>query len=126
MIAEIKKCRECNDPVTDSYEGDTTRCRPCARAYQLIQYYKRRDREVSPQKLRKHRGPTLEARANIDKGLKRMCGRQMPGETFTLEEIAKQCDCTRERIRQIEGQALRKVRRILAESEILGMKDLPQ
>ena len=130
MIAEIKKCRECNDPVTDPYGGDASRCRPCARAYQLILYYKKRDRVKPPttrdmNNRKERRGPTLKKRANIDSGLRRLCAKQKPNQVFTLTAIAKECGCTRERIRQIQVDALKSVRGLLARGEILGMRDLP-
>jgi len=37
--------------------------------------------------------------------------KQEPGETFTLEQIGEFTGLTRERIRQIEGNALRKIRK---------------
>ena len=130
MIADIKKCRECNDPVTEPYEGDSNRCMPCARAYQLSQYYRRMDRVKPPttrdiSNRKERRGPTLEKRANIDSGLRRLCAKQKPNQIFTLTAIAKECGCTKERIRQLQVDALKSVRELLARGEILGMRDLP-
>jgi DNA-directed RNA polymerase sigma subunit (sigma70/sigma32) len=48
-------------------------------------------------------------------GLRELCARAKPGRVYTLEEIAKASGVTRERIRQIEAKALRKVRRHIPE-----------
>src|SRR5262245_50853771 len=47
---------------------------------------------------------------NIELGLAVSALTMLPGETRTLEEIAAYCNCSRERIRQIEFRALRKMR----------------
>ena len=61
-------------------------------------------------------------RKAIDDGLKRMTekARATPGRCFTLEEIARECGCSRERIRQIEAAGLRKVRNKRWAMKILG------
>jgi len=46
----------------------------------------------------------------IDEGLRMARALQEPGEAWTLEQIAEVAGCTRERIRQIESEALKKVR----------------
>lgn len=46
----------------------------------------------------------------IDEGLRIARELQAPGEAWTLEQIAEVAGCTRERIRQIESEALKKVR----------------
>ena len=46
----------------------------------------------------------------IDLYLNMMVAKAEPGETFTLREIAKQTGMTHERVRQIQDQALRKLR----------------
>ena len=46
----------------------------------------------------------------IDEGLRIARALQEPGEAWTLEQIADVAGCTRERIRQIESEALKKVR----------------
>ena len=53
----------------------------------------------------------------IDLGLALLSIARIPGEPLTLEDIAAWCDCTRERIRQIERDALRKIRRRLSKEE---------
>lgn len=47
----------------------------------------------------------------LDAGLRRLCALRQPGETFTLEVIARECNTSRERIRQIECAALDKLAR---------------
>lgn len=42
--------------------------------------------------------------------LRQMLHRKQPFETFTYDEIARFCKCTKERIRQIENEALKKIR----------------
>ena len=54
----------------------------------------------------------------IDLGLALLSVLLLPGEWLTLDDIAAWCDCSRERIRQIEESALRKVRRRLTPEEI--------
>ena len=46
----------------------------------------------------------------VDEGLRIARELQEPGEAWTLEQIAEVAGCTRERIRQIESEALKKVR----------------
>lgn len=46
----------------------------------------------------------------IDEGLRIARELQEPGESWTLEQIATVAGCTRERVRQIESEALKKVR----------------
>jgi DNA-binding MarR family transcriptional regulator len=53
------------------------------------------------------------ARREADLMLALMCVEQKPGETFTLEEIGDRMGMTRERIRQIQDAALKKLRRRL-------------
>lgn len=43
-------------------------------------------------------------------GLRRMCKDQKPGQTFTRDEIAAQCEVTPDAIRFHEKRALRKMR----------------
>ena len=53
-------------------------------------------------------------RAAIDEGLDRLiekARRNNPRRCHTLEEIARECGCSRERVRQIQDKALRNVRR---------------
>ena len=42
--------------------------------------------------------------------LRMMVQRKLPNETFTYDQIAKFCKFTKERIRQIENEALKKIR----------------
>jgi hypothetical protein len=49
----------------------------------------------------------------MDHFLDMMRIQQKPGETFTLQEIADRVGVTKERIRQIEFEALKKVRKNL-------------
>lgn len=48
---------------------------------------------------------------HADKALNRMVKKARPEETFTLQQIAGETGLSAERIRQIERQALRKVRK---------------
>lgn len=47
----------------------------------------------------------------IDKGLDYLCSIQKPGETFTLEEIAEVCGCSRQNIHNIQASGMRKIRK---------------
>ena len=66
----------------------------------------------------------------IDEGLRMARELQAPGEAWTLEQIAEVAGCTRERIRQIEGEALKKVRKapqsIKRELEKAGGAGMPK
>ena len=48
---------------------------------------------------------------SINEGLRKAREQQKPFESWSLERIAEAAGCTRERIRQIEREALFKVRR---------------
>lgn len=50
-------------------------------------------------------------KSNIDLGLAVSALSLKPGETRTQREIAAFCDCSYQRIQQIEWRALRKIRR---------------
>tara|TARA_R110000772_G_scaffold79867_6_gene170795 strand:+ start:5350 stop:5820 length:471 start_codon:yes stop_codon:yes gene_type:complete len=51
-----------------------------------------------------------EAMSRLTNGLRKAREVQEPGECWSLEKIASFAGCSRERIRQIEAEALRKVR----------------
>lgn len=51
--------------------------------------------------------------SEIDLGLAIIAALRHPGECLTQQDIAAWCGCTRQRIEQIEKQALRKIRRRL-------------
>jgi hypothetical protein len=53
--------------------------------------------------------------SHFDAGLEALHSKAYPGERLTLEEIASACGVTRERIRQVESAALRKLRMRIAE-----------
>lgn len=44
-------------------------------------------------------------------GLRELCAEQTPGRTYTPQEIAARCDCSYERIGQIERQALGRMKK---------------
>lgn len=51
--------------------------------------------------------------AEIDLGLALLSVVRHPGECLTQQDVAAWCGCSRQRIEQIEKQALRKIRRRL-------------
>ena len=52
-----------------------------------------------------------------EKILRMRFGLDGTGKTKTLEEVGKECDVTRERIRQIEAKALRRLQHTLRSNE---------
>lgn len=49
----------------------------------------------------------------LDEGLRRLCARQRPFQTFTRTRIAQECGVSRDTIRLLERQALRRVYKLL-------------
>lgn len=56
-----------------------------------------------------------ERQTKLDEKLRELRKEQKPGEVFTLERISEETGYTRERIRYIEKQAMRKMHGLLTE-----------
>ena len=61
--------------------------------------------------------PRRDRNFNIDVGLAALSKHNKHGQQMTLDDMAYVCGCNRERIRQIQEQALRKIRYRLMESQ---------
>jgi len=75
----------------------------------------------------KPKGKQTKAITKSDRALRRMCKRAEPGRCYTLEEIAKVMNITRERVRQIEYSAKKNFRNrltVLLKSEGVTPEDI--
>ena len=56
-----------------------------------------------------------ERQTKLDEKLRELREKQKPGEVFTLERLSDETGYTRERIRYIEKQAMRKMHKLLGD-----------
>lgn len=115
----VAKLRELSDPydlMTASTEGvsvvDATRSSPPTK---FIRTFSSKPSSVSNEKSNKDTAmPPSESDdeygEDSDSRLRKFAENAQPGRSYTLEEIADAMGVTRERVRQIEFQALKKLR----------------